>query len=123
MNQKELDEQYAKCLGYDTFNYSDTRSRNEKEKYNVIDLWEQILAEKTKLLNSTSWQQSNATIYYDLRLQLKDGRSIDGKIIPNSSNDGYSPFNYNVVDENDNVVDVVQKGKTKITMYQIDGVN
>ena len=36
-----------------------------------------ILAEKTKLLNSTSWQQSNATIYYDLRLQLKDGRSID----------------------------------------------
>lgn len=53
----------------------------------------------------------------------KDGRIIDGKIIPNSSNDGYSPFNYNVVDENDNVVDVVQKGKTKITMYQIDGVN
>ena len=36
-----------------------------------------ILAEKTKLLNSSSWQQSNATIYYDLRLQLKDGRSVD----------------------------------------------
>ena len=36
-----------------------------------------ILSEKSKLLNSSSWQQSNATIYYDLRLQLKDGRSVD----------------------------------------------
>ena len=48
MNQKEIDELYAKSLGYDTFNYNDKRSRNEKEKYNVIDLWEKTLEEKTK---------------------------------------------------------------------------
>ena len=48
MNQKEIDELYAKSLGYDTFNYNDKRSRNEKEKYNVIELWEKTLEEKTK---------------------------------------------------------------------------
>lgn len=57
MNQKELDEQYAKWLGYDTFNYSDTRSRNEKEKYNVIDLWEQILEEKTKQYTDSLYEK------------------------------------------------------------------
>lgn len=57
MNQKELDEQYAKWLGYDTFNYSDTRSRHEKEKYNVIDLWEQILEEKTKQYTDSLYEK------------------------------------------------------------------
>ena len=48
MNKKEIDELHAKQLGYDTFNYNDKQSRNEKEKYNVIELWEKTLEEKTK---------------------------------------------------------------------------
>ena len=37
MNQKEIDELYAKSLGYDTFNYNDKQSRNENTyKYNII---------------------------------------------------------------------------------------
>ena len=49
MNQKEIDELYAKSLGYDTFNYSDTRSRNEKEKYNVRVFL--VLSDKLKVQN------------------------------------------------------------------------
>ena len=64
-----------------------------------------------------------------IREHLKNGASItdDGKVIngietKNTSADGFSPFIYNVLDENGNVIDVTQKGNVKVTLYSIENV-
>ncbi len=49
-----------------------------------------------------------------------DGTVTNGEIIKNTSD--FTPFNYNVVDEDGNVIQVVQIGKPKITMHSIEGV-
>lgn len=52
----------------------------------------------------------------------KNGSIGDGIEVKNTSDNGYAPFNYNVLDENGNVVQVTQKGKVKIKMYSLEGV-
>lgn len=53
---------------------------------------------------------------------LKDQITVvDGEEIKNTSNNGYSPFNYNVVDEDGNVIETTQKGKVKVRLYSIEG--
>jgi len=46
----------------------------------------------------------------------------NGVEVKNTSADGYAPFNYNVLDENGNVIDVVQKGRVKVKIYSIEKV-
>lgn len=53
---------------------------------------------------------------------LKDNTTVvDGKEVKNTSN-SFTPFIYNVLDKDGNVIDVIQKGKTKVTLYSIEKV-
>ena len=60
--------------------------------------------------------------------RLKNGEVIyadgetSGVITKNTSMNGYSPFNYNVLDENGKVIETTQKGKLKVTLYSLEGV-
>ena len=60
--------------------------------------------------------------------RLKNGEVIyadgetSGIITKNTSMNGYSPFNYNVLDENGKVIETTQKGKLKVTLYSLEGV-
>lgn len=53
---------------------------------------------------------------------MSDGSIKDGEIIPNTSNGADGFFNYNIVDEDGKVIDVVKRGKISLTMYSLDGV-
>ena len=52
---------------------------------------------------------------------MSDGSIKNGKITRNSSNSG-GFFNYNIVDENGNVIDTLKKGNIKLTCYSLEGV-
>ena len=60
--------------------------------------------------------------------RLKNGEVIysdgetSGIVTKNTSMNGYSPFNYNVLDEEGNVIQTTQKGKLKVTLYSLEGV-
>ena len=60
--------------------------------------------------------------------KLKNGEVIyndgttSGKETKNTSADGYAPYIYNVLDENDKIISVTQKGKVKVTVYSLEGV-
>ena len=53
---------------------------------------------------------------------MSDGSIKNGEIIKNTSNGSDGFFNYNVVDEDGNVIEVVQRGKLKVSMYTFEGV-
>lgn len=53
---------------------------------------------------------------------MSDGSIKHGKITKNTSNGADGFFNYNIVDDNGNVIDVIKKGNLKLTMYSIEGV-
>ena len=60
--------------------------------------------------------------------RLKNGEVIysdgetSGVITKNTSMNGFSPFNYNILDENGNIIETAQKGKLKVTLYSLEGV-
>lgn len=51
---------------------------------------------------------------------MEDGGVLNGKETKNTSADGFSPFNYNVLDDSGNVIGVTQKGKVKVTLFSIE---
>lgn len=53
---------------------------------------------------------------------MNDGSVRLGKIIRNTSNGGDGFFNYNVIDDNKNVVETTPAGKVKLVMYALEGV-
>ena len=53
---------------------------------------------------------------------MSDGSIKNGEVIPNTSHGADGFFNYNIVDDEGNVIDVVKRGKISLTMYSLDGV-
>ena len=53
---------------------------------------------------------------------MSDGSIKNGDVIKNTSNGADGFFNYNIVDDEGNVIDVIQKGKVKLSMYSFEGV-
>jgi len=48
---------------------------------------------------------------------LKDGSVVNGEVDKNTSIGADGFFNYNVADEDGNIIDVAQKGEVKVTLY------
>ena len=65
----------------------------------------------------------------DVAKELKNGAKIlkdnvtvvNGKEVKNTSN-SFTPFIYNVLDKDGNVIQTTQKGKTKVTLYSLEKV-
>lgn len=53
---------------------------------------------------------------------MSDNSIKNGIEVKNTSNGADGFFNYNIVDDNGNVIDVIQKGKLKVSMYTLEGV-
>lgn len=51
---------------------------------------------------------------------LKDGSVVNGTIEKNNSIGADGFFNYNVADENGNIIDVTQKGEVKVKLYAME---
>jgi hypothetical protein len=53
---------------------------------------------------------------------LKDNTTVvDGEVVKNTSN-SFTPFIYNVADEEGNIIETTQKGKTKVRLYSLEKV-
>jgi hypothetical protein len=53
---------------------------------------------------------------------MSDGSIKNGEIIKNTSNGSDGFFNYNIVDDDGKIIDVVKRGKLTLTMYSLEGV-
>lgn len=53
---------------------------------------------------------------------MNDGSIRLGKIIRNTSSGSDGFFNYNVIDDNNNVIETTTAGKVKLVMYALEGV-
>ena len=53
---------------------------------------------------------------------MSDGTVKNADIIKNTSNGSDGFFNYNIINDKGEVIDVVQIGKLKLTMYSLEGV-
>ena len=51
---------------------------------------------------------------------MSDGSIKNGKLIKNTSNGSDGFFNYNIVDDDGNVIDTIKRGKLKLTMYSVE---
>jgi hypothetical protein len=53
---------------------------------------------------------------------MSDGSIKNGEVIKNTSNGADGFFNYNIVNDKGEVVNVIKKGKLKLSMYSFEGV-
>lgn len=51
---------------------------------------------------------------------MKDGSVVNGKVVKNSSIGADGFFNYNVMDEDGNVIEVAQKGEVKVKLFAME---
>ena len=76
--------------------------------YDIKELNAEGVTEKVVLKNGAILMSNNS---------IKNGIEVK-----NTSNGADGFFNYNIVDDNGNVIDVIQKGKLKVSMYTLEGV-
>lgn len=113
----EHDEEFSSEFNYETdsssneFNYETDSSSNEFNS-EISDI--ENTKKKKKRIKVEKRLKNGVLI-------MSDGSIKNGEIIKNTSYNGSSPFNYNLADENGNIIGTTTVGKVKVTMYSIEG--
>ena len=91
-------------------------------KYDIKELNAGFIKFDADTNNETPEGVTEKVVLKNGAILMSDNSIKNGIEVKNTSNGADGFFNYNIVDDNGNVIDVIQKGKLKVSMYTLEGV-